>query len=145
VTDVADDRSQPTAGEPGAGDPAELGLGSTEGETEPDARFTFANERTFLAWHRTSLALVVAGLAIVQLLPPFTGIPFGRHLLALPLIVLGGVLSVGSYVEWTRHQRALRRGAPLGRSMLPKLLAIAISLLALVAAILTLLAGGSET
>ena len=34
-------------------------------ETEPDARFTFANERTFLAWHRTALALVVAGLAIV--------------------------------------------------------------------------------
>ena len=38
------------------------------GETEPDPRFTFANERTFLAWHRTALALVVAGLAIVQFL-----------------------------------------------------------------------------
>ena len=41
--------------------------------TEPDARFTFANERTFLAWNRTALALVVAGLAIAQLLPPFPG------------------------------------------------------------------------
>lgn len=39
--------------------------------TEPDARFTFANERTFLAWSRTALALVIAGLGIVQLLPPF--------------------------------------------------------------------------
>jgi len=29
--------------------------------TEPDPRFTFANERTFLAWSRTALALVVAG------------------------------------------------------------------------------------
>lgn len=114
-------------------------------ETEPDARFTFANERTFLAWHRTALALVIAGLAIVQLLPPFKGVPFGRHLLALPLIVLGGLLSVGSYVEWTRHQRALRQGMPLGTSVLPKLLAIAITLLALIAAALTLLAQGSES
>jgi hypothetical protein len=53
---------------------------------EPDARFTFANERTFLAWHRTALALVVAALAIIQLLPPFPGMPSGRHLLAVPLM-----------------------------------------------------------
>jgi putative membrane protein len=113
-------------------------------ETEPDARFTFANERTFLAWHRTALALVVAGLAIVQLLPPFDGVPFGRHLIALPLIALGGVLSVGSYLEWTRHQRALRQGAPLGTSVLPKLLAISITLLALIATVLTLLSPGAK-
>jgi putative membrane protein len=114
-------------------------------ETEPDARFTFANERTFLAWHRTALALVVAGLAIVQLLPPFRGVPFGRHLIALPLIALGGVLSVGSYVEWTRHQRALRLGTPLGASVLPKLLAISITLLALIAVVLTALSPGAKS
>lgn len=142
---MADDLPRPGGQEPPAGDPADTSQDAARNETEPDARFTFANERTFLAWHRTSLALVVAGLAIVQLLPPFTGIPFGRHLLALPLIILGGVLSTGSYLEWTRHQRALRSGAPLGRSILPKLLAIAITLLALIAATLTLLAGGSET
>jgi putative membrane protein len=113
---------------------------TTPAEMEPDARFTFANERTFLAWHRTALALVVAGLAIVQLLPPFPGVPIGRHLLALPLIVVGGGLSVGSYLEWVRHQRALRRGEPLGTSLLPRILAIAITVLALVAAALTLLA-----
>ena len=44
--------------------------------TEPDPRFTFANERTFLAWSRTALALVVAGLGVVQLLPPFPGVPW---------------------------------------------------------------------
>jgi putative membrane protein len=113
-------------------------------ETEPDARFTYANERTFLAWHRTALALVVAGLAIIQLLPPFPGIPFGRHVLALPLIVLGGLLSVGSYIEWTRHQRAMRRGEPLGTSLLPRILAIAITALAVVATVLTLLAPGAR-
>ena len=113
-------------------------------ETEPDARFTFANERTFLAWHRTALALVVAGLAIAQFLPPFPGIPAGRHLLAVPLIVLGGVLSVASYVEWTRHQRALRRGEPMGTSMLPRILAVTITILAVVAAALSLLAPAIE-
>jgi len=107
---------------------------------EPDARFTFANERTFLAWHRTALALVVAGLAIIQLLPPFPGIPWGRHLLAVPLICLGGVVSVSSYLEWTRDQRALRRGEPLPPARLPRILAAAITGLAIIAAILALLA-----
>ena len=117
--------------------------GTGDGATEPDARFTFANERTFLAWHRTALALIVAGLAIVQFLPPFPGIPFGRHLLAVPLIILGGILSVASYLEWTRHQRALRRGEPVGVSVLPRVLAIAITLLAATAAVLSLLAPAS--
>ncbi len=43
--------------------------------SEPDARFTFANERTFLAWSRTALALVVAGLAVIQLLLSFPEFP----------------------------------------------------------------------
>src|SRR5258708_32297995 len=46
--------------------------------TEPEARFTLANARTFLAWNRTALALVVAGLGIVQLLRPVPGRAAGR-------------------------------------------------------------------
>lgn len=128
---------------PGPADrPQGADAGGDDG-AEPDARFTFANERTFLAWHRTALALIVAGLAIVQFLPPFPGVPFGRHLLAVPLILLGGVLSVASYVEWTRNQRALRRGEPVGISALPRILAIAITVLAAAAVILSLLAPAS--
>jgi inner membrane protein YidH len=107
--------------------------------TEPDARFTFANERTFLAWSRTSLALVVAGLAIAQLLPPFPGVPVGRHLLGVPLIVLGAIVSVVGYVEWGRNQRALRRGQPLPRSIMPQILAISITAMAVAAAVIVLL------
>jgi putative membrane protein len=109
------------------------------GGTEPDARFTFANERTFLAWSRTALALVVAGLAIVQLLPPFPGVPVGRHLLGLPLIALGAVLAVTAYTEWVRNQHALRRGEPLPRSVLPWILSATVTLIAVIAAVVLLI------
>jgi putative membrane protein len=108
---------------------------------EPDARYTFANERTFLAWMRTALGLVAAGLAIVQLLPPFHGIHWGRHAIGVPLILLGAVVAVRSYLEWAANQRALRRGEPLTHSRLPQLLAIVIALVALAAATLALISG----
>jgi putative membrane protein len=107
--------------------------------TEPDPRFTFANERTFLAWSRTALALVVAGLGIVQLLPPFPGVPVGRHLLGVPLIVLGAVLAVVAYAEWVRNQRALRRGEPLPKSVMPWVLTATVAGMAVISAIIVLL------
>ena len=109
------------------------------GGTEPDPRFTFANERTFLAWSRTALALVVAGLAIVQLLPPFPGVPAGRHLLGVPLIALGAVLAIVGYAEWVRNQRALRRGEPLPVSVMPWVLAAAITGMAVVSGVVLLI------
>jgi putative membrane protein len=102
--------------------------------TEPDARFTFANERTFLAWSRTALALIVAGLGIVQLLPPFPKVPWGRHVLGVPLIVFGAIVAVAAYREWVRNQRALRHGEPLPVSILPKLLAIVVAVMAVISA-----------
>jgi putative membrane protein len=108
-------------------------------ETEPDPRFTLANERTFLAWSRTALALVAAGLGIVQLLPPFHGVPFGRHVLGIPLIVLGAVVAVVAYYEMNGNQAALRRSEPLPKSVLPRLLAAAIGGVAVLAAIVVLL------
>ncbi|MEV4220464.1 DUF202 domain-containing protein [Nonomuraea sp. NPDC049725] len=104
-------------------------------------RFTFANERTMLAWNRTALALVVAGLAIVQLLPPFAGAPGGRRLLALPLILLGALLPGGAYLEWRRNQRALRHGRPLPSSPLPRILVLVLMCVAVAAGVLALRQG----
>jgi putative membrane protein len=84
---------------------------------------------------------VAAGLAIVQLLPPFPGIRWGRHAIGVPLILLGAVVAVYSYLEWRANQRALRRGGPLRRSWLPELLAVVIGLVALAAAALALVSG----
>jgi putative membrane protein len=107
-------------------------------ESEPDARFTFANERTFLAWTRTALAFIVAGLGVVQLLPPFPGVPWGRHVLGVPLIVIGAVIAVVSYGQWVRSQQAMRRGEPLPGSILPKILAVSITIMAIVSAVVLL-------
>jgi putative membrane protein len=108
-------------------------------EAEPDARFTFANERTFLAWSRTALALVTAGLAIIQLLPAFPGVPWGRRIIGIPLILLGAVVVIAGYVEWMANQRALRRGEPVGRSRLPVIMTVTIAVIGLIAVAVSLL------
>ena len=125
-------RASATPAAPAA--PSGPGAQSGPAETEPDPRFTLANERTFLAWNRTALALVVAGLGIVQLLPPFPGVPWGRHVLGVPLIVLGAGVSVTSLVEWRRTQVAMRRGTPIPRSVLPQVLAATITGVAVMSA-----------
>ena len=109
-------------------------------EHEPDARYTFANERTYLAWIRTALGLIAAGLAVITLLPPFHGIRWGRHVIGIPLIVLGGAIAVLSYREWVANQRALRRDQPLPQSWLPAVLAVTITAVGLIAAVLVVLA-----
>jgi len=112
--------------------------GAADEGTEPDPRFTFANERTFLAWSRTALALVVAGLGVVQLLPPFPGVPWGRHVLGVPLIVFGAIVAVVAYGEWVKSQRAMRLGQPLPRSVMPRLLAVVITVIAIIASVVVL-------
>jgi putative membrane protein len=123
------------AGRPGEHDAAWPGEPSGG---EPDVRFTLANERTFLAWNRTALALVVAGLGIVQLLPPFPGVPWGRHVLGVPLIVLGAAVSVTAFREWRRNQTALRRSEPIPQSMLPRILVATITGAAALSAVVLL-------
>src|SRR3954454_20323961 len=78
---------------------------------EPDVRFTLANERTYLAWIRTSLALIGGGLAAGQLLEFQSEL--ARLAVALPPIVLGAVLALTSYRRWEANQRALRLREPL--------------------------------
>lgn len=117
----------------------EEGAGRPAGEPVPDARFSFANERTFLAWNRTALALLVAGLAITQLLPPFRDIPGGRRIVGVPLILLGGLLSFTSYRRWAANERALAEGRRVPASLLPRILALLIGLVSLVAVVLVIL------
>ena len=74
--------------------------------TEPDPRFSLANERTFLAWIRTSLALVAAGVALEAL--PLPVREDFRVVSAVLFISLGLLAAVQSWIGWARAERALR-------------------------------------
>ncbi|HEY4556857.1 MAG TPA: DUF202 domain-containing protein [Enteractinococcus sp.] len=75
---------------------------------DPDPRFTLANERTFLAWIRTSLALLAGGIAVEA----FTQDIFeetARKVLGTTLLVLGGILAASAAGRWLRVEAAMRQ------------------------------------
>ncbi len=108
-----------------------------EGRT-PDYRFSLANERTFLAWVRTGLALIGGGLAVAGFLPPLR-IPHLREALAVTLMLLGGAVEVRALDRWSRIERAMRLGQPLPRSRFPAVLALTVGLGAVLLVVANLL------
>ena len=105
-------------------------------DEEPDVRFTYANERTFLAWNRTALALIATGVAATQLLPKLS-VTGGRRLLGLPLIALGALVAAESFRHWRANQRAMRRGEPLPASTMPVILTVGIVVVGLMAVVVS--------
>lgn len=88
--------------------------------TEPDPRFSFANERTFLAWLRTALAMVAGAVALHAFeVPEHDG---ARTAVVLLLLVLGLLSAVASLVRWARAERAMRLDEPLPSSPLTPIL-----------------------
>jgi len=96
-----------------------------------------ANERTFLAWLRTSLALIAAGVAVVQLVPEF-GIDGARRAVGMVLVGLGILVSLGGTNRWRQVQQAMAHGDDLPRTRMPLLLGSALALLAAAVAVLIL-------
>ncbi len=103
----------------------------------PDVRFTYANERTFLAWNRTALALIAAGVAATQLLPR-ADMTWGRRLLGLPLVALGAFVALESLRRWRASEQAMRGRQPLPTSITPFVLSTGIVLVGLIALVLAL-------
>ncbi|MEU3188513.1 DUF202 domain-containing protein [Streptomyces sp. NPDC006923] len=98
-----------------------------EGQT-PDYRFSLANERTFLAWIRTALALVGGGFAVDQFLPDLRwGVRVG---LAVALLAAGALCALRAVNHWVRCERAMRRGEDLPVSRFPALLSLVVGLVA---------------
>lgn len=133
---IARSSTDPGASDRGAGLAGEAG----PVEREPDVRFTYANERTFLAWNRTALALIATGVAATQLLPKLD-VTWGRRVLGLPLIALGAVLAITSYRHWQANEQAMRRDEPLPRSYIPFVLSIGIGIVAVIAVVFALFEG----
>ena len=97
---------------------------------DPDYRFTLANERTFLAWVRTALALVAGGLAAIHLIPD----ALGSEVLGVLLLGLAFFTAVSSYVRWSRIENALRANQTLPHSRIPQIIAYAVAVVAVVTA-----------
>jgi putative membrane protein len=104
----------------------------------PDYRFSLANERTFLAWLRTALALIGGGFAVDQFLPDLrSGWRIG---LALALLAVGVLCALRAINHWVRCERAMRRGEDLPTSRFPALLSLVVAFVA-VAMVVVVLAG----
>lgn len=92
---------------------------------EPDARFTLANERTFLAWTRTALAFLAGGIALGAF--DVTGITSETQTFAAAtVIVIGMAIAAGAAIRWVRVERALRHGRPLPAPAIAPLLGVGI-------------------
>jgi putative membrane protein len=95
---------------------------------EPDYRFSFANERTFLAWIRTALALLAGGVALDAIDLSIPGEL--KQGLAVLLVALGLVCALLSWLRWARAEQAMRRQQPLPASTLSALLTAAVGVAA---------------
>jgi putative membrane protein len=105
--------------------------------SEPDPRFTLANERTFLAWIRTALALIAAGIALEALALPIQ--PVLRRTAAIILLILGLVVPTLAWLTWGAVERALRQGTPLPGSKvaLPVVIGVSAATILLLLGVLT--------
>src|SRR5512132_4011914 len=102
---------------------------------EPDPRFTLANERTFLAWLRTALALIAGGIGLEAFVPELA-VPGLRPALALVLVLLGAGVSATAFRRWYQAERALRLGEPLPPPRLAPVLAYGVASVAVIAVVL---------
>ena len=93
----------------------------------PDYRFSLANERTFLAWIRTALGFLAAGVGLDQL--------------ALLLCLFAGGLAIYGYLRWLRNEKAMRlkEDLPYTRSLL--IISLILTIVAIVVMALVLYAG----
>lgn len=104
---------------------------------EPDYRFSLANERTFLAWIRTALALMAGAVLLHQ---------FAEHLrpdalsatMGIPLALIACVVAAVAYFRWKANEIAMRHGQPLASGYAIPLLAACLCGVGLILAFLIL-------
>lgn len=105
--------------------------------TNPDPRFTLANERTFLAWVTTSLGLLGIGLAVGTIIP---GEHYAINVLAVLWILLAAVLSIRAVIRWFKLERAMRLNQALPLSTSIPIVGVSLALLATATGVAVLLA-----
>ena len=112
---------------------------AADDDEELDYRFSLANERTFLAWVRTSLALIVGGVVAAKALH-FNHDVY-RWIVAAPPALLGIGFMAEAVLRWRTYESAMREGRrlPVGRGI--TILGVSLCVYAVVALLATILDG----
>lgn len=77
---------------------------TTNNPVDPDVRFILANERTLLAWIRTSLTMQAGGIALAH----FSGDTLLGLVTGVVAVLLGGFLAVIGYSRFRIADQAIR-------------------------------------
>lgn len=107
---------------------------------DPDYRYSLANERTFLSWVRTSLAILAGGVAVIQLAPDL-GPRSVRLAIGIALIVIAGALAAGAHRRWASAERAMRLGVALPSSPIFVVLGYGIAVVVVTVLVVLIAAG----
>lgn len=105
--------------------------------SDPDYRFSLANERTFLSWIRTALGLLAGGVAVLAVLDD-VGRQGVRVATGVALLLLAVLLPPLAYRRWSRTERALRTGESLPEPGLLRLVAGGLVLVGMLVFVLAL-------
>jgi putative membrane protein len=105
---------------------------------DPDYRFSLANERTFLAWIRTALALIAGSVAVAELVPTLAA-DWVRKALGVAVALSALTLAIFSYHRWVANEVAMRQRRGLPYSRLPAVVVIALAVVAAIVAVLVAL------
>ena len=104
-----------------------LGYGAdVSANVDPDARFLLANERTLLAWIRTSVTLQAGGVGVLH----FATTLSLNEVVGLALLLVGALSGLGGYGRYRAADRAIRRGELPPSSLAPEGIALAVVVLA---------------
>jgi putative membrane protein len=107
------------------------------GDQHVDYRFLLANERTFLAYIRTALALQIAGLGVMQFLTKsHTAVRFG---LGIALVVIGSFVGLAGYLRWRGTERSIRAGQEIQSARSPSVVAAVVVAAPLIGALMLIL------
>lgn len=101
--------------------------------SEPDPRYTLANERTFLAWIRTGLAFIAGGIALNAFTVDMAG--DARKTISIIALGIGSIISLWAWISWARVERSMRERQPLKHSPALVLLSGTVFAIAVIAAI----------
>ena len=96
-------------------------------DVDPDARFLLANERTLLAWIRTSITMQVGGIGVLHFATTLRLNAF----VGLTLLLVGALSGVAGFSRYRSADRAIRRGELPPASLAPEAIALAVVVLAL--------------